>query len=233
LSSSITSCPSLYRQADQCFIAESSIAKLSIASHLLQAVQRSIVEPSIASRRPSQALHRGITEPSIATSPSRPAPYRRAVQRFIAELSIVVPSIAEPSIFSRPALYSQAIHRKPSSIASCTSRHRRAVQRFVAAVITSHCPAICCTVHHLPTPRHCPSFINIKSFQRFIPEQPTILLQSCPSPSRPLLSHPFLAVQWFIAEPSIASRCPLQAVHRDNAEPSSWPCHQLPSCVLG
>jgi hypothetical protein len=57
-----------------------------------------------------------------------------------------------------------------------------------------------------------------------------------------LLSHPFLAVQWLIAEPSIASRCPLQAVHRDNAKPSSTlspsgslpsPCHQLPSCVLG
>ena len=176
------------------------------------------------------------------TSPSRPAPYCRAVQRFIAELSIVKPSIAEPSIFSRPALYRRAIHPEPSSIASCTSRHCRAVQRFIAAVIASHRPAICCTVHHLPTPRHCPSSINIESAQHFIPEQPTVLLQSCPSPSHPLPSHPFLAVQCFIAEPSIASRCPLQAVHRDNAEPSSTlspsrsrpsPNHPLPSRLLG
>ena len=90
LSSSITSCSSLYRQAVQCSIAEPSIAKPSIA------------EPSspLSPSRPLRAVHRDIAEPSIATLPSRPASRPSLhCQAVFCELSIA----------SRPSLHCQAV----------------------------------------------------------------------------------------------------------------------------
>ena len=73
----------------------------------------------------------------------------------------------------------------------------------------------------LPSPplQHC------QSIQRFIAEPSSALSPSCPSPSRPLMTSTFLAVQCFITEPT--SRHPLQAVLRDIAELSSAYCRAV------
>jgi hypothetical protein len=158
------SCPSLYRQAVQCSIAEPSIVKPSIA------------EPSspLSPSRPLRAVHHDIAEPSIATLPSRPALYHQAVA------------------VHRQAVHCQAVHCAKLSIASCPSRHRQAVHRSIAKPFFASCPSR--AVHRFivklsSSITSCPSLYR-RAVQRFIAEpsiaKPSIAQPSnfcrCPSP---------------------------------------------------
>jgi hypothetical protein len=211
----------------------------------MRAVHQEITEPSSAlslshSRPfpshplPSCPLRRAVhCELSIATSPSRPSLHHQAI---FLELSIAI----------RPSLHLQAaiVHHE---LSIACHRPSRAVHRFIdkptSALLLSRpspsCPlqAIYCkpssallssrplqaVVHRKLSIAASPSppLQHPRAVQRLIAEPSSALSQSCPLPNRTLPSRPFLAVQRFIAKPSIANRCPLQNVHRDNAKPSS------------
>ena len=198
------SCPELYRQAVQRFI-----AKPCIASHRpLRAVHREIVEsssallpsrshPSPSRPLPSHSLRRAFHRKlSITTSSSCPSLHRQAI---FCELPIASrPSLHCRAVIvhhklsvtlspSHPALYCQAVH--------CQTVHCQAVYCEPSSALSPSRPLRAVfhrelTIAALPSP----PLQHRQAVQSFIAKLSSALLQSCPSPSRPLSSRPFLAV---------------------------------------
>ena len=150
-----------------------------------------------------RAVHR---EPSIAASSSCNHP-SQAVHRFIAKpTSALLPGCPLPSSLlpSRPALYRRAVYHELSSIASCPSRHHRALHCNIAEPSSALSPNA--------KPSIAPSCQSQAVYYQAI-HFTELSIASCPSLHR-------LAVHHSIAMPF------LQAVHREPSIAASSSCHR-------
>jgi hypothetical protein len=78
-------------------------------------------------------------------------------------------------------------------------------------------------VHREPSSIASPPLRHRQAVQRFIANPSSALLQSCPSPSRPLPSRPLRDVQRFIAKPPIGAvvQCEL-SIKRSPSRPALY-----------